>query len=83
MENQENRDWDKDNFPTSARPVFKGLGLLVLLVLAMCAVVYFLSEHPESEKKLEKQAQIKEQFSPDDSSEELEDEPILPEVEEE
>lgn len=70
MENQENRDWDKDNFPTSARPVFKGLGLLVLLVLVMCAIVYFLSSHPEQDKKQEKRAQIEKQFSPDDAAEE-------------
>ena len=49
--NQENKDWNKDNFPTSARPVFSGLGLLFLVVGIICTFVYFSSEHEPIKKQ--------------------------------
>ena len=49
--NQENKDWNKDNFPTSARPVFSGLGLLFLVVGIICSFVYFSSEHEPVKKE--------------------------------
>ncbi len=48
---QENKDWNKDNFPTSAKPVFSGLGLLFLLVGVMCIFVYFSSDHEAIKKE--------------------------------
>ena len=49
--NQENKDWNKDNFPTSAKPVFSGLGLLFLIVGVICAFVYFSSEHEDIKRE--------------------------------
>ena len=49
--NQENKDWNKDNFPTSAKPVFSGLGLLFLVVGIICTFVYFSSEHEPIKKE--------------------------------
>ena len=49
--NQENKDWNKDNFPTSAKPVFSGLGLLFLIVGVICAFVYFSSDHEPVKKE--------------------------------
>ena len=49
--NQENKDWNKDNFPTSARPVFSGLGLLFLIVGVICSFVYFSSDHEPIKKE--------------------------------
>jgi hypothetical protein len=61
-------DWDKDKFPTSARPVFKGLGLLFLVIIGFCAVVYLLSEHPEVKKEESKNKQAIQDFSPEDAA---------------
>ncbi len=55
--NQENKDWDKDNFPTSAKPVFSGLGLLFLVVSVICLFVYYSSDH-EVRKLEEKTTQV-------------------------
>ncbi len=55
-------DWDKDAFPTSAKPVYKAVAVLALLVATLCFAVYQSSEHPEvearSDKRLELQSEL-------------------------
>lgn len=71
-------DWDKDKFPTSAAPVFRGLGLLFLIIIAFCGVVYLLSEHPQEKEDQNKKQQAVEDFSPEDDEAAEE---VSPEVE--
>ena len=47
-------DWSRDNFPTSAKKVFIGWGVMIGGVLVLCLLVYMSSEHPVDPKKAEK-----------------------------
>ena len=40
------KDWSPDYFPTSARKVFIGWGVMVGGIVILCTAVYFSSEHP-------------------------------------
>ena len=60
------KDWSSDYFPTSARPIFIGWTIVVLGVAALCASVYFLSDHPTDPVKAKKQEAIKERLNIDD-----------------
>jgi len=64
--NQENKDWDKDNFPTSAKPVFSGLGLLFLVVAVICFFVYYSSNHEDIKPKEESTQVEIDDFSEDE-----------------
>ena len=55
-------DWNKDSFPTSARPIYRAVLLLCLLVGALCFAVYYSSEHPEDAAKESKREKIKTEF---------------------
>ena len=57
------KDWSTDYFPTSAKPIFIGWTIVVLGVAALCASVYFLSEHPKDPAKVKKQEAIKERMN--------------------
>ena len=62
-------DWDKDAFPTSAKPIFRAVALLLATILALCALVYYISDHPEKEleqidKEL-KQIEVEEDLLPE------------------
>lgn len=35
-------DFHQDYFPTSAKPVFVRIGLLILLIISLCLLVYWL-----------------------------------------
>lgn len=61
------QDWDKDKFPTSARPIFRGLGLLFLLIIGICGVVYLISDHPKEDTT--QRDNVISEFSPDDAEE--------------
>ena len=43
------KDWSSDYFPTSARKVFLGWGMMVGGIVLLCFIVYATSEHPEDE----------------------------------
>ncbi len=56
------KDWSPDNFPTSARPVFRSVALLIAILAALCAVVYYTSTPaPEPPEKIEKKKHAVEQ----------------------
>lgn len=40
------KDWSPDYFPTSARKVFIGWGVMIGGIVILCTAVYFSSEHP-------------------------------------
>lgn len=46
-------DWNKDCFPTSAKPVFKAGLFLIALILSFCAYLYYSSENPEAQEARE------------------------------
>ncbi|MFN8389841.1 MAG: hypothetical protein U0136_06095 [Bdellovibrionota bacterium] len=50
-ENKASQDWDTDKFPTSARPVFVGWGIMVGGIILLCTVVYCISDHPKSKSE--------------------------------
>lgn len=45
------QDWHPDHFPTSAKKVFIGWGVMLGGILLLCLSVYLSSEHPTSEAK--------------------------------
>ena len=51
-------DWSPDSFPTSARPVFRAVAILVLIISLLCAIVYYTSEHPEKDAEIKKKQQV-------------------------
>jgi hypothetical protein len=60
-------DWDKDAFPTSAKPVYRAALLLCLLVAALCLAVYASSEHQDKkEVKQERRDKIEDTFLADE-----------------
>lgn len=59
-------DWDKDAFPTSAKPVYRAAVVLILLVLTLCYAVYQSSEHPEEEQREDKRERIESKLLADD-----------------
>jgi hypothetical protein len=60
-------DWNPDRFPTSARPVFRGLGLLFGLIGVLCFLVYYFSDNSLGVKKeSDRQQAIEEEFLPED-----------------
>ena len=63
------KDWSIDYFPTSARPVFIGWGIVVLGVAGLCLAVYLLSEHPEDPEKLKKKRAIEQNLKAEDDEE--------------
>lgn len=44
-------DWRPDYFPTSAKPVFKKMGLLFLGILVLCLFLAYCSQNDADEKK--------------------------------
>ncbi len=59
-------DWDKDAFPTSAKPVYRAAAVLILLVLTLCYAVYQSSEHPEEAQKENKKLKIESKLLADE-----------------
>jgi hypothetical protein len=47
---QVDTDWDKDNFPTSAKPVFQRTGFLIFVVSLLCGLAYYYSDFSEEEE---------------------------------
>ncbi len=47
------QDWSCDNFPTSARKVFIGWGLMVLGIITLCTIVYMSSDHSQRHQEEE------------------------------
>lgn len=70
------KDWSEDFFPTSARPVFIGYGVIVVGIIVLCATVYFLSPEKENPEKIKKQKDIAERMNP--NADEDEDEVSTP-----
>lgn len=60
------KDWSEDYFPTSARPIFISVGIMVLGIVGLCVAVYLLSEHPSDPEKLKRQEAIKERMKIDE-----------------
>lgn len=50
------KDWNRDSFPTSAKPIFRAGVLLVLIVVLLCFVTYSCSVHEDDEPKAAKPA---------------------------
>lgn len=50
------QDWNEDNFPTSARKVFLGWGVMIGGIILLCFVAYVTSEHPVDAKAAAKKA---------------------------
>ena len=60
--------WDKDAFPTSAKPVFRGWLLLSLLIGTLCFVTWYLSEHPDDAQQIgqdQRRERVREDFLAD------------------
>ncbi|MBP9839287.1 MAG: hypothetical protein KBC84_11335 [Proteobacteria bacterium] len=53
-------DWSPDFFPTSAKKIFIKYGVMIVGIAALCAAVYFTSDHEEDPKKVEKKKEVKE-----------------------
>ena len=43
-------DWSPDQFPTSAKPIFKRTALLVGAIALLCSVTYFISDNSDVEQ---------------------------------
>jgi hypothetical protein len=59
-----------ENFPTSAKPVFRAVGLLVLIIALLCTAVYNCSEHQQNDGKDTKKQQLQDKYDLDGSEEE-------------
>lgn len=63
-------DWSKDYFPTSAKPVFRSMALLALIIVILCVMVYYLSEdRPEEQPAENKRKSIAESLLTDEQLE--------------
>jgi hypothetical protein len=43
------KDWSPDYFPTSARKIFMGWGLMLAGIVVLCTIVYLSSSHPQAD----------------------------------
>ena len=65
-----------ENFPTSARPIFRALILLAMTVALLCYVAYQCSEHPQdaaNQQRIEKKEAQKASLLSDEEEEETEE----------
>ena len=64
------KDWSSDYFPTSARKVFLGWGVMIGGIVLLCFVAYATSEHSEETGQVVKQPSHSLARDLDDSAEE-------------
>jgi hypothetical protein len=54
--------WSKDEFPTSAKPIFKRVIQLIALILLLCFLAYYVSEHPGEQAVVDKREKMEEEL---------------------
>lgn len=62
-------NWDPDRFPTSARPVFTSVGILIALIGALCFLVYYTSSHPTDDDKVKRKETVEQNLLADEQAE--------------
>lgn len=63
-------DWHPDHFPTSARPIFRAVVLLLGIIGALCALVYYSSDHPKELDQEHRRLQLEDKLLTDEQLEE-------------
>lgn len=59
-------NWSPDEFPTSAKPIFKAVALLVIAIIGLCSLVYYWSEHPEHDEAERRRDAVKSELLGDE-----------------